>query len=1079
MAGTSDSTTESGPYYDIFSLPRNGEAGGVASGTEAYYSFDYGNIHFVCLNSETDPSPDGAMMTWLEADLAANDKEWIIAFWHRPPYSRGSANSDTDSRQIALRQNAVPLLERYGVDLVLTGHTHAYERSYLIDGHYGLSDTFTDALKKNSGDGSATGDGAYQKPATVGAPHAGAVYVVAGNAGVIKTGGSLDHPAMAVSIRTLGSMVLDVNGSRLDAMFLDSTGTIRDDFTILKLSEAPNTAPSFTPGTAAFTVAENQTAAGTVQAADGDSADEVTGYAFEGALEDGADQSHFSLGSTSGVLTFQTPPNFEAPQDADTNNTYVVVVRATSGTGTRLKTADQTVTVTVTDVNTEAPGVPSALTFSGETRDSLTVRWTEPENTGPPITDYDVQYHTGSDAYREWTHEGPGRTATITGLDLGTAYEVQVRASNEEGRSDWSEPGEGTTIAPLRVQMTLDPEPPVEGAFKARFSFSETVTGFTLGDIATQQDADCRNENNDQVACNPPLTTINGPNFEPLQTTDNQVFTTTVTPQTEGVNHNYTLTITVAANTVSSVADSKPNEAATLQVRIAPPGVTVPISSLGLTASPGNAQVTLRWNVPENTGGSAIIRYEYRWAESGGEFSAWVSVAPAERSATVRELTNGREYMFEVRPVNALGYGLVTTARAAARSGGGGPPGGGGPRQTVPGAPINLVADATDGAVTLTWEAPENDGGSEITDYEYRIDRRNPWISIGSTDTAHTVTGLVNGTEYVFEVRAVNRIGKSFSSNRAEATPEAPEVFTLDFAHFANGTGITSEMVLVNVAPHPIRPAIYFYDRGGHLIDPESVLEVTADLEIQEDGGLTVQTEMDPLAVLTISTHGQGELVSGSVKVVSEGLPIGGGLRYNLPAIGEAVVGAGPPVGDALFPVRRQEGGINTGVAIHNLGEEAMEARCELMREGVLRDFVSISLEANGQTSWLIDQAFPAADTSDFTGSVRCAAPGRGRFTAIAVEMDAARRIFISVVPLDRTGGGNKQTTLDFAHFVNGTWITDLVFVNLSTEASRPAPTPFHTDIPLFISTTPRATRLPPNRWWTSRAIWRSPRTAL
>ena len=227
------------------------------------------------------------------------------------------------------------------------------------------------------------------------------------------------------------------------------------------------------------------------------------------------------------------------------------------------------------------------------------------------------------------------------------------------------------------------------------------------------------------------------------------------------------------------------------------------------------------------------------------------------------------------------------------------------------------------------------------------------------------------------------------------------------------------------------------------------MLEVTSDLEIQEDGGLTVQTEMDPLAVLTISTHGQGELVSGSVKVVSEGLPIGGGLRYNLPAIGEAVVGAGPPVGDALFPVRRQEGGINTGVAIHNLGEEAMEARCELMREGVLRDFVSISLEANGQTSWMIDQAFPTTDTSDFLGSVRCTVLGSRRFTAIAVEMDAAQRIFntLSVVPLDRMGGGNKQTTLDFAHFVNGTWITDLVFVNLSTEASRPAPTPFHTDI--------------------------------
>ena len=272
---------------------------------------------------------------------------------------------------------------------------------------------------------------------------------------------------------------------------------------------------------------------------------------------------------------------------------------------------------------------------------------------------------------------------------------------------------------------------------------------------------------------------------------------------------------------------------------------------------------------------------------------------------------------------------------------------------------------------------------------------------------------------------------------------------TLDFAHFANGTGITSEMVFLNPSTQPSRPAVYFYDTEGDPIAPESVVDLTGDLEVTEDGALTVWTEMDPLGVLTISTHGRGELVSGSVKVVSEGLPIGGGLRYNLPAIGEAVVGAGPPVGDALFPVRRQEGGINTGVAIHNLGEEAMEARCELMREGVLRDFVSISLEANGQTSWLIDQAFPAADTSDFTGSVRCAAPGRGRFTAIAVEIDAARRIFntLSVVPVDRMGGGNKQTTLNFAHFVNGTWITDLVFVNLSTEASRPAPTPFHTDI--------------------------------
>ena len=71
-AHSADSATESGPYFDIFTLPRDGEAGGLPSGTEAYYSFDYANVHFVCLDSaEGDLAPDGAMLTWLADDLAA------------------------------------------------------------------------------------------------------------------------------------------------------------------------------------------------------------------------------------------------------------------------------------------------------------------------------------------------------------------------------------------------------------------------------------------------------------------------------------------------------------------------------------------------------------------------------------------------------------------------------------------------------------------------------------------------------------------------------------------------------------------------------------------------------------------------------------------------------------------------------------------------------------------------------------------------------------------------------------------------------------------------------------------------
>ena len=107
------------------------------------------------------------------------------------------------------------------------------------------------------------------------------------------------------------------------------------------------------------------------------------------------------------------------------------------------------------------------------------------------------------------------------------------------------------------------------------------------------------------------------------------------------------------------------------------------------------------------------------------------------------------------------------------------------PPPPVPDAPTNLLADAGDAAVTLTWEAPEDDGGSAITDYEYRIDQTGEWISIGSTDTTHTVTGLVNGTEYVFETRAVTAAGGSAPSNRVEATPRA--AVTLLVANFSNG----------------------------------------------------------------------------------------------------------------------------------------------------------------------------------------------------------------------------------------------------------------------------------------------------
>lgn len=233
-----DSATQAGPYYNIFTLPTRGEAGGVPSGTEAYYSFDYANIHFVVLESyETNRTRNGPMMSWLENDLAANQKEWVVAFWHHPPYSKGSHDSDNEIELIEMRENALPILESWGVDLVLTGHSHSYERSFLINGHYGASGTFDSLLHLvDGGDGRPGNDGAYARSGESAAANAGAVYAVAGSSGK-TSGGALNHPVMYYSVNSLGSMVLDISGKQLDAKFLDATGRVRDNFTISKRSD--------------------------------------------------------------------------------------------------------------------------------------------------------------------------------------------------------------------------------------------------------------------------------------------------------------------------------------------------------------------------------------------------------------------------------------------------------------------------------------------------------------------------------------------------------------------------------------------------------------------------------------------------------------------------------------------------------------------------------------------------------------------------------------------------------------------------------------------------------------------------
>ena len=237
---SSNSATQSGVYYDIFTLPSRAQAGGVVSGTEAYYSFDYANTHFICLDSsDSERSADGAMMQWLKTDLTETKRDWIIAFFHHPTYTKGTHDSDKDSdsqgRMNDMRAIFLPVLEQGGVDLVLTGHSHVYERSWLMDGHYGKGESF-DAAKhvKQKTSGRSDGDGAYRKPRAR-SPHFGEVNVVTGSAGHASAKPvPLNHPAFYLALNEAGSSVVDIDGLKLEFTFLNDKGEKRDWFTIVK-----------------------------------------------------------------------------------------------------------------------------------------------------------------------------------------------------------------------------------------------------------------------------------------------------------------------------------------------------------------------------------------------------------------------------------------------------------------------------------------------------------------------------------------------------------------------------------------------------------------------------------------------------------------------------------------------------------------------------------------------------------------------------------------------------------------------------------------------------------------------------
>jgi hypothetical protein len=191
------------PYLDNFYLPANNPAR-----TERYYSFDWGPVHFVALDStcavlgSVDVCRLAPQKSWLAQDLAATKRPWKVVFFHHPPWSSGAHGS-----QLVMRREFGPLFEQYGVDLVLTGHDHNYERTRPMKG---------DAVAASGA--------------------RGVTYVVVGSGGASLRVFPQSLPSWTAyrNNTDVGYLDVKVSGGTLTARFLNAAGAEKDRFSVTK-----------------------------------------------------------------------------------------------------------------------------------------------------------------------------------------------------------------------------------------------------------------------------------------------------------------------------------------------------------------------------------------------------------------------------------------------------------------------------------------------------------------------------------------------------------------------------------------------------------------------------------------------------------------------------------------------------------------------------------------------------------------------------------------------------------------------------------------------------------------------------
>ena len=425
---------------------------------------------------------------------------------------------------------------------------------------------------------------------------------------------------------------------------------------------------------------------------------------------------------------------------------YAVQVRAQNHQG------DGPWSASAVDQPVGVPTAPARPTLTPGNKD-LQVRWDAPtDDGGTPISSYDIQYSSDNGfTWNEWdvSIDSQSLQATITGLQNGVVYYVQVRAGNSQGHGAWSvaalDRPAGIPSTPTQLTVTPRPNQLEVGWDQPVDDGGATITGY---DIQYSSDR--------------------GSTWRPWHMSS-QLENSTA--NILGLNNGNTYVVRVRAKNSQGDGPWLVSESAM------PVGVPAAPTQLDVTA--GDRKLELSWVAPADDGGSKIRDYSIQYSDNAGAtWKQWYTAINGQRlQEVVTGLDNGTVYQVRVRASNGQGDGPWSDREE-------------GQPATTPAAPVPPALTPDNRKLRVSWDAPDNDGGAPITGYDvqYSVDPGSTWREWhGSADAQPvlqtTIAGLENGATYAVQVRARNAQGdgpwSASALDQPVGVPTAPPSLTL------------------------------------------------------------------------------------------------------------------------------------------------------------------------------------------------------------------------------------------------------------------------------------------------------------